>query len=113
MRRTGKGFTLLELIVTLTVLAILAVIAIPAFTAVIDHAGKDSARVTAEYFLSEVKSIYEQDHSGLLPNVGSTDLSAAEAVAAVDTPLAVAVAGGYTFTLNSKTVSVSSTGVIS
>ena len=113
MRNRNRGFTLLELIVTLVVIGILAAVAIPTFAGVISRAGKDSASITASYFLDEVKSIYEQDHSGLLPTVGVTDLTAAEAAAALDTPLAVPVVGGYTFTLNTKTVHVSSTGVIS
>ena len=112
-RNFRKGFTLLELIVVIVVLGILAAIAIPTFAGVVSRAGKSSAMVTAQYFVSDVKAIYEQDNAGLVPVAGVTDLSAAEVGAALDTPLAVFNGSGYTFTLNGKTVTVSSTGVIS
>lgn len=66
LSRTPRGFTLLELIVTIVILGVLAAIAVPTFAGVIDRSHDESAEVSLAAYAREVQALTAMDNAGSL-----------------------------------------------
>ena len=65
LRKNGKGFTLIELMIVIAIIGILAAIAIPNFIAYRDKAFCGQAEHDAQNTLAALSSYYaDQDHTG-------------------------------------------------
>ena len=118
LKKSKKGFTLVEIIVVLVIIAILAAIAIPAMTGWIDRANKKTVLAEARTVLLAAQTIASEEY-GVDGSVAAADVDTGEveslAGVAADTVSGIAVTssgqitaviyddGNYTATYNGST----------
>lgn len=118
LKKSKKGFTLVEIIVVLVIIAILAAIAIPAMTGWIDRANEKTVLAEARSVLLAAQTVaseeYGVDGSVLAADVDTSEVELLAGVAA-DTVSGIAVTesgqitavvyddGNYTATYNGST----------
>ena len=127
LRKSKKGFTLVEIIVVLVILAILAAIAIPSLTGYIDKAKEKQILTEARTVYVAAQAVATDDYGTLGSAIKSTDITAGEIndligedllkdagnTATGTFTLAVSTEGkvtAFTYTKDSKTATYNATG---
>jgi len=74
-RRTGRGFSLVELVIVIVIIGVIAAIAIPRVSRGARGAGESALRSNLAILRSAIE-LYASEHDGKFPASGSTDAAA-------------------------------------
>ena len=72
VKKSKKGFTLVELVVVIAILAILAAVAIPVVTSLINKANRSADQSTASTVTSTLNTAYSEIESGIRTDITLT-----------------------------------------
>lgn len=79
MRRTSKrGFTLVEILIVVSILGILAALVVPQFSSAADTSRENSAKVTI-YRIRQQLELYKQQHAGQWPSLANFEAQMVQA----------------------------------